>query len=413
MPRTSTPRSAKPPMARRAAPVAPADPAAIAARIDPAAVAERMVEIFRAEIPGYQRLPSGVLAGQILDVARRNVELFVVCVGTGIKPSDAQLEPFRVSARDRAAEGMPLEDLLHAYRLGGRLAWEAMVQEAGAAEQHALPSLAGLVMEYLDGVSSAVANSYLEERQHLVSEEERRLRTLLDALVGAQPLDAGLRDLMERLRFPAADAYQPFAAMLPESSARAHSRLAARLRDRGLLAVTEGVRVAGLAAPGRGGVVLDDPDARAVLVEGEDTPRHQLAAALEEVRLAADVAQRLGRTGALDLPAMAPELLLARSPRLAGLVRNRALAPLRPVPGRRSPDLIATVRTLFEERLDRRRAAAALHVHPNTLDYRLRRVQELTGLDLDSPADITLLVLALAANQLDPVPARRSGDRPG
>jgi hypothetical protein len=371
-----------------------------------------MVDTFRGEIPGYQRLPASVVEGQILEVARRNVELFVVCVGTGVKPSEAQLEPFRASARDRAAEGMPLEDLLHAYRLGGRLAWEAMVAAAGPTEQQALPSLAGLVMEYLDGVSSAVANSYLEERQHLVSEEERRLRTLLDALVSALPLDAGLQNLMERLRFPAAEAYRPFAAMLPDSTARAHSQLAARLRDRGLLAVTEGIRVAGLAVPERGAALLDAPDPRAVLVEGEVTPRNQLAAALEEVRLAADVAQRLGRTGLLDLPAMAPELLLARSPRLAAVIRNRALEPLRPVPGRRAPDLIETLRVLFEERLDRRRTAAALHVHPNTLDYRLRRVQELTGLDLDKPGDIAMLVLALSAQRLEPVRTRRAGDRP-
>jgi hypothetical protein len=405
MPRTKDPAPAVAPTSDRG------EPAAIAGRIDPAAVAGRMVDIFRGEIPGYQRLPASVVEGQILEVARRNVELFVVCVGTGVKPSEAQLEPFRASARDRAAEGMPLEDLLHAYRLGGRLAWEAMVAAAGPTEQQALPSLAGLVMEYLDGVSSAVANSYLEERQHLVSEEERRLRTLLDALVGALPLDAGLQDLMERLRFPAAEAYRPFAAMLPDSTARAHSQLAGRLRDRGLLAVTEGMRVTGLAVPERGAALLDAPDPRAVLVEGEVTPRNQLAAALEEVRLAADVAQRLGRTGLLDLPAMAPELLLARSPRLATLIRNRALEPLRPVPGRRGPDLVKTLRVLFEERLDRRRTAAALHVHPNTLDYRLRRVQELTGLDLDKPGDIALLVLALSAQSLEPVRTRRAGDR--
>jgi DNA-binding PucR family transcriptional regulator len=34
---------------------------------------------------------------------------------------------------------------------------------------------------------------------------------------------------------------------------------------------------------------------------------------------------------------------------------------------------------------DVRAAAARLHVHPNTLRYRVRRAAELTGLDLDDP----------------------------
>ena len=34
---------------------------------------------------------------------------------------------------------------------------------------------------------------------------------------------------------------------------------------------------------------------------------------------------------------------------------------------------------------DVRSAAAGLHVHPNTLRYRVRRACELSGLDLDDP----------------------------
>ncbi|MCR5978426.1 PucR family transcriptional regulator [Gordonia jinghuaiqii] len=43
---------------------------------------------------------------------------------------------------------------------------------------------------------------------------------------------------------------------------------------------------------------------------------------------------------------------------------------------------------------DVRAAAGSLHIHPNTLRYRIRRVQALTGMDLDDPA--TRLVVALS-----------------
>jgi DNA-binding PucR family transcriptional regulator len=40
-------------------------------------------------------------------------------------------------------------------------------------------------------------------------------------------------------------------------------------------------------------------------------------------------------------------------------------------------------------------------VHPNTLDYRLRQILELTGLDVHDPDDLVLVVLALRGRELD------------
>jgi DNA-binding PucR family transcriptional regulator len=45
-------------------------------------------------------------------------------------------------------------------------------------------------------------------------------------------------------------------------------------------------------------------------------------------------------------------------------------------------------------RLDRGATSAALHVHRNTLAYRLRRIQELADLDLDDPRDLACVYLA-------------------
>ena len=45
-------------------------------------------------------------------------------------------------------------------------------------------------------------------------------------------------------------------------------------------------------------------------------------------------------------------------------------------------------------RFDRGATSAALHVHRNTLAYRLRRIQEIAGLDLDDPRDLARSYLA-------------------
>ena len=382
--------------------------AGVVGRVEPAAVAERMVARFRSEIAGYKRLPEAVVIGQILEICRENVELFFRSILEEQEPTDAELAPFRESAKDRAGEGMPLEDLLHAYRLGGRMGWQAITEEATAEERPALLMGAERLMDYVDRVSAVVAQAYLDERQHLVSEEERRLRDLFDCLVGEAPLPPPLLELAERLDFPIADSYRPFAGTLPGAAAYEHAVVAERLRDRGVLALTEGDRVSGL-APLDSDERLGEGDA--LVAVGEPTPRGQLAEALDELRLLVELGRRLGHEGGrLEPDAFVAELLLARSPRLAEVARRRALGPLEEYARKRGSDLIDTVEAFLASDLDRRRAATALHVHPNTLDYRLKRVEELTGLDLARPDDLMLTALALKQRALD---GAVNGHKPG
>ncbi|WSV80438.1 helix-turn-helix domain-containing protein [Nocardia sp. NBC_01009] len=59
-------------------------------------------------------------------------------------------------------------------------------------------------------------------------------------------------------------------------------------------------------------------------------------------------------------------------------------------------NLQESVETYLREHGDVRNAATALQVHPNTLRYRIRRVEDIVGVDLSDPADRLLLELQLA-----------------
>ncbi len=207
-----------------------------------------MLGTFRSEIPGYARLSDSVIRGEILQVIRENVDLCLDWVGGGSAPATARFDDFRASAKNRAAEGMPLEDLLRAYRRGATAAWRVIVAEAAPDERDALPRAAELVMDYLDQVSGTVAAAYLEEREHHVSEHERSLRALLDALIRGVALDDNHRATAERLGLPLAGDLVAFAIAIPGEGGRAHGRAAAGLRAVGALALTEGDRVVGLTA---------------------------------------------------------------------------------------------------------------------------------------------------------------------
>jgi purine catabolism regulator len=89
---------------------------------------------------------------------------------------------------------------------------------------------------------------------------------------------------------------------------------------------------------------------------------------------------------AFDLPAL---LLAEVDPEL---VRPRVAALLDPLP---QAALLALVE-YFARDMDVNAAAAALHVHPNTLRYRLGRVEALLGRSLRNPATIAELTLALS-----------------
>jgi hypothetical protein len=372
--------------------------AALVDRVDPAQLARDMVTAFRSEIEGYTRLPETVVAGQILAVSQRNVELFFRSITEMRGPTEEELVPFRESAGSRAEEGLPLEDLLHAYRLGGRLGWQALLAVAKPDEYPALLSAAELLMRYIDSVSSAVAQTYLDEHQHLVSEEERRQRALVEALVHPERDVPALRGLAERVGFPIAERYRPFAKTLPGAPTHAHSQLASELRARGVLALTEGDRVTGLAAESADTRLFEGH--RSLFALGAPAPRADLAAALNDMRMLLTIAKRQGMEGAIEVDGFLLELLLARSPDLADRLAGRVLGPLDAYAERRSSDLLETLEAFLECELDRRRTAQQLHVHPNTLDYRLRRIAELTGLEPGRPRDLVQLELALARRKL-------------
>ncbi|MFG2024131.1 PucR family transcriptional regulator [Streptomyces sp. NPDC048825] len=85
----------------------------------------------------------------------------------------------------------------------------------------------------------------------------------------------------------------------------------------------------------------------------------------------------------LTLLSAHPEI---RDPRLTALVAHDS---------RHQGRLAETLLTYLNSFGDVRAAAAQLHVHPNTLRYRLRRAEELTGLDLSRPDQRLLAMLQL------------------
>jgi hypothetical protein len=369
--------------------------AELADRVDIPALGDRMVKVFVAEIPGYAELPEAIIKGQVRETAQGSLELFKRVIADPSLPTEEDLGHIRASARNRASEGLPLGDLLLAYRIGRELSWEAFVEVSRTNEERtALLGAAQMVMSYVDRLSSAVAETYLAESQHMMIEDSRLVAELIEVLSSDEELDRELRRFASRLGTPIVEAYRPFAMTVVEAPAHHHSQVAASLRLQGILARTEGDAVVGIAVPDT------SPDAlhggRALLVLRDPVRRADLGPALAEARLLLTLARRRGQTaGIVEEAKLALPLLLARSPKLAAELHEQVIGPLAAYEDSRGSDLLKTIKVYFTHGLNRGRAAKALQVHPNTLDYRLGRIEELCTLSLSDPEDIARVELAL------------------
>jgi sugar diacid utilization regulator len=385
-------------------------------------LARQMIETFVAEIPLYGQLPREQLEGEILAITEENLRLFFRALRSGEALSASALGDVRLSAARRAEERVPLGAVLTAYHVGARIGWEAIVGAAEPDETDAVIAAGVRVLGYAQQVTAEVAAAYLEEQQTIYGEERDARRSLASALLSGEPADS----LAQRLAVSIASAYVVVALRIdphPDENDRGVG---------GAIAARRKVRRAQRALDdwlGEPVVGLLDPVGGAVLLPTEPDTAHDCADRLPDLVAAvskaagADVtaggAVALGTGDIVRAAAQAHDVVrlarvLGREP--GGYVLRDVLLEYqltRPsdaqsdlaqllVPLDRNPDLPLTLEVYLDHDLDRRNTAAALHVHPNTLDYRLRRIVELTGLDPSTTRGLQLLGAALASRRLGP-----------
>jgi DNA-binding PucR family transcriptional regulator len=93
-------------------------------------------------------------------------------------------------------------------------------------------------------------------------------------------------------------------------------------------------------------------------------------------------------------------VLLARLPDASGNLAHTILGPVLALPAYDRDLLLDTLRAWFAAKGSAPAAAAQLHVHRNTVHYRLRRVEALTGHALTDPTASAELYLALESARI-------------
>ncbi|MFJ6297377.1 PucR family transcriptional regulator [Streptomyces griseoviridis] len=124
--------------------------------------------------------------------------------------------------------------------------------------------------------------------------------------------------------------------------------------------------------------------------------RSDIPAAVKEAAELGQVAAALEYApGAYVVEEIMLEVMLYRAPDVASRLAAK-LAPLI----RSGSQLVDTLETFLECGQERKTAARRLFIHPNTLSYRLRRIQDLTNLSPTNSRDVGVLQAGLIASRI-------------
>jgi hypothetical protein len=332
------------------------------------------------------------------------------------------LEPPRNTGRRRAEQGAPLAAILHAYRVAGQYIWAAILAEAatdGVTATALLPAAADLWL-IIDEHSGSVTDSYRDTVVERTRRDEQTRNAMLDVLLRGDLGDGSrLWESAAALRLPHQGTFvvvaaQPARPAQPggESIPRAEDALRVRgVQSAWRVEVDAHVGVVVLnrrIGVERLGELLGELTTGPVGVSQVYAHLDQTPTALRQARLACAAAAPRGHH-LIRYEEVPVAVLLASAPDAATAVARAVLGPVLDLPEAECDVLLDTLGMWFAEQGATSAAAARLHVHRNTVRYRLRRLEELTGRGLAQPTGLAELYLALEATRilnLRPIPPR-------
>jgi hypothetical protein len=382
----------------------------VSAALRPAvpALIEETIGAIGSEVPEYDRPLRGTFGENVRRGTTSSIERFLALVAGEEHDARAHSEIYVELGRSEFRAGRSLESLLAAYRIGARVMWRGFAAEGQAKgiEPRLLYRLAETLFAYVDELSAESVEGYAEEQTLLAGRRERERDSVLELLMRSPaPSVMDVRAQAARAGWPLPERLTPVA--MPAATTPA-SQLQHRLPPDSLAASLEGMTVvlaADLDGPGRmaqlRGALAGVPAACGPTVPltevGEAVGRAILAARLQQAGV-------LPREGVVMSDEHLVELIVHRDPKRTQALIERALQPLQQLSPSARRRLTETLEAWLEHACSTTETAQALHVHPQTLRYRLRRLEETIGSERLSSADARLeLALALRAQRAQDV----------
>ncbi len=372
----------------------------------------RMAELLEPELPRITREILVAIGREVPEYAQPLESAFGEALRSGVDEALRRFinlvrDPDSTDDRGREASvglgraelraGRTLDALQAAYRVGARVAWRrlAVASHAAGVDQATAARLAEAIFAYIDGLSADSVEGYAQAQAELAGERDRRRAELLAALLGRTP------------GAPTAALATALGWELPRSAATlicASDRLAGLARRLGtdvLATHLDGfgcIVVPDAEGPGRAEQIRVAAAGRRAAI-GPDLPLAQLLLSWQLATAAFERAE--GDSLVVADEHLATLLTNVAAPVVERIVEMR-LAPLRALTPAARDRMAATALAYVQHVGNAAAMARTLHLHPQTARYRIARLRELLGDQLDDPDARFELEAALRAVETRP-----------
>lgn len=430
---------------RSGAGVHPSAPSAFVAEVslqmkaEKQAMAVEILEAIQSEIPEYGAITDPLRIAELLVSCEVMISVFARIVRSEPGLSAEEWEFVKQIGRRRAEQGFPLSAVVSAFHVGMNVGWEYMARRVHVGQYspddaNTLMAIALQLLHFIADITRAISDAYLASGPWRSLTRERASQVLVaDFLSGAFLAEEDLGARAARFRSDL-------------STAHAIVLIAGRTADNPPPGSGHPGHIEGPWVDAGEGLIQRVPDALPIAVVATPVPHaavlvpavspsrwRELVALCEELRvkhgvtilavppvagavpiyqsyidardslaLARKVLQGQERVASVD-DLRIYRLLQGRAEDRRMFVRN-TLGPVLELKESRRRSLLDALEAWYAAEGNVDEAARKLFVHPNTLRYRLRRLEELTGLALRTPSHQVRLDLALHLLRLDDAP---------
>ncbi|MDT9593523.1 helix-turn-helix domain-containing protein [Nocardioides zeae] len=388
-----------------------------ATRVQP--LADRLVATIRAENAGYAHVPAVAdddLRTSCVDNVARVLELLALELAAPVGEAAGEAaeaggddqdryDAAEATGRRRAEQGLPLDDVLRSFRMGGRLIWDDLLDQAGdALDAREARELGTALWAVVDRTSAAVAAAYHHAEVSAVRVHEQRRTALWEDLLAGRGADPGFAAEAGRvLDIGTGPCVVVVADAATSGEAAASAEVNLRSAGHGSSWVRRAVGLVGVVET-HGPVPVLAPALRVLTAgaTGVSGVVPGLARVEEAFRQAVD-AQRVAASrglACLTYDDALPDALLLAAPAVAARLVEHWLGPVLDLPVEERRALVETLEAWVAVGGSTTATASALPCHRNTVLNRLRRVQQVSGGRVGAGVPAVELALALAAYRL-------------
>lgn len=360
-------------------------------------IADEIVRTIGREIPEYARPLEGSFGRGVKRGVSEALGQFVALIRNPDVDRDPSRQVYLALGRGEFDNGRALDALQAAYRVGARVAWRRIASaslDAGL-DGKTLSLLAESIFVYINELAADSTEGFADAQSERQGDRLRRERQLVITMLREPPVSENdLRSL------GTASGWR-----IPKriSSLVCHERdLAEITRILPIDVISASVDGYGCIAvpdangPGRQRQLADAVGGRPAAV-GSDMPPVRLGESWKLARIALNAVEAgaIHSNGLLRADEHLVDLALFNSRELIGQLRERTTRPMTGLTPKARHRMSETALAYIEHRGNAAEMARFLKIHPQTARYRIGKLREIFGEDLDHPAGRLALELSL------------------